>query len=75
MMMPRLEAGEHLAALRVQGLAMGGYAREDAEEMLRELRERVSGGDTSQPKAKKATPDQLRALGIGVIMPKGDGDA
>jgi hypothetical protein len=43
--------------------------------MLRELRERVAGGDTSQPKAKKATPDQLRALGIGVIMPKGDGDA
>lgn len=77
-MMPRLDAGEQLAAMQVQGLAFGAFEKVDAERMQRELREKAQGiGQEAEPaRPKRATPAQLSAMGIGVSMPvqKGQND-
>ena len=68
-MMNRLQAREHLDAIRVQGIAYGGYKDDDSNAMLDELRDKAAGIEREDVEAGpvKASPEMLAAMGIGVV--------
>lgn len=68
MMMPRIEAQEHLDAIRVSGLAFGTYEASDARAMQDELRRKARGHEIQQ-RARRASAASLAEMGIGVSGP------
>lgn len=65
-MLPRLQAEEQIAGVRTAALGGGLYPAEDQERLLAVLDSRAAGGEPRR--AKKARPDDLAAMGIGVAM-------
>lgn len=64
-MLARLEAQEHLDAIRGRGLAFGGYETRDAQAMIAQLQARAAGEELQRP--LKASPVVLASMGIGMV--------
>jgi hypothetical protein len=73
-MMPRIEAGEQLAAISRAALSHNlGFENElDRQRAMDRLERRASGGDRDEPRAKPASPDDLAAMGIGLVIEEPD---
>ncbi len=66
-MMSRIEAREHLDAIRGQGIAFGGYEQADRKAMIDALHAAERGErEDAQAKPKRPTFDQIAAMGIHV---------
>lgn len=65
-MMPRIDAGERLAAIGDGHIAAGLMRQHEAGRMIRRLEE--TAGGPRAPRAK-ATPAVLARMGIGVTAP------
>lgn len=66
-MLPRLQAQEQLAAMDVGFMGNGGYDENTARETLEGLRAKARG-DVEQVKRRKARPEDMAAMGIGVTI-------
>jgi hypothetical protein len=67
-MMPRLEAGEMLGALHVQGLAQASGDHPAKQEAVAKLEARAMGHVIKPEKPQKPNVDQLAGMGIGVVI-------
>ena len=71
-MLPRLQAAEQLDRVRAGALAFGGYEKHDARALLDELHSRAAGHFAGEAEAgrkpRKAGPEALAAMGIGMIV-------
>ncbi len=67
-MLPRLQAEEQLAGVRIGALAAGTYPAEDRERLLADLDRRAAGTPPESSRAKKARPEDLATMGIGVTI-------
>ncbi len=71
-MLPRLEAEEALAALRLGGAAQRMVPDGDgARELARELERAAQREGRTRRRAAKATPEQLAAMGIATVTSEG----
>ena len=64
-MLPRLQAEEQLAGVRIGALAGGFYPPNDRRAVLDGLERRAAGEGHQRP--KKAMPADLAAMGVGVV--------
>ncbi|WP_052215608.1 hypothetical protein [Sphingomonas sp. ERG5] len=69
-MLPRLQAEEQMAAVDSAALGAGSYNQDDAQRMMRRLRDTASGqnGERGRSRGRAANPGQLAAMGISVSV-------
>lgn len=65
-MLPRLEAEGQLLSIEAARLGFGAYEQRDAAEKISRLHAKATGGEDVAPRAVKASPGQLGAIGLGV---------
>lgn len=69
-MLPRLQAEEQLAGVRVAALGGGLVEKDEAGRRLRAMEAIARGDGGGKPRPRKATPADLAKMGIGA----GSGD-
>ena len=67
-MLPRIEAGETLGAMHAQALVMASGDEPVKQEAVQKLQARARGEAPERDRPRKASPDQLAAMGIGVTV-------
>lgn len=65
-MMPRIDAGERLAAITDAAIAAGNYEKQVSRRIVSRLERAAQGG--RRAKVAKAQPDALAAMGVGVVI-------
>jgi hypothetical protein len=72
-MMPRIEAGETLDALHTQALGLAAGDATWKQEAVAKLQAQARGEKAERERPRKASLDDLAAMGIGMTIVGADG--
>lgn len=67
-MLPRIDAEEQLSRMRIAAVGGSVSYELDAVTRMEAAFERLARGEDAEPKAARATPEQLAEIGVGVVM-------